>query len=68
VLVFTSRTEPAKPSGVARGERVSFALPQAVSVSRGGESGIYLLYLQTRYRIPKVRVAVEFLVGRLGAG
>jgi DNA-binding transcriptional LysR family regulator len=53
---------------LARGELVSFALPQAVSVSRGGESGIYLLYLQTRYRIPKVRVAVEFLVGRLGAG
>jgi hypothetical protein len=24
-----------------------------------------LLYLQTRYRIPKVRVAVEFLMERL---
>lgn len=61
-------TEWALASYLARGELVSFALPQAVSVSRGGESGIYLLYLQTRYRIPKVRVAVEFLVGRLGAG
>jgi hypothetical protein len=27
--------------------------------------GIYMLYLQTRYRIPKVRVAVEFLMERL---
>jgi DNA-binding transcriptional LysR family regulator len=61
-------TEWALAGYLARGELVSFALPQAVSVSRGGESGIYLLYLQTRYRIPKVRVAVEFLVGRLGAG
>jgi DNA-binding transcriptional LysR family regulator len=61
-------TEWALAGYLARGELVSFALPQAVSVSRGGESGIYLLYLQTRYRIPKVRVAVEFLVERLGAG
>lgn len=61
-------TEWALASYLARGELVSFTLPQAVSVSRGGESGIYLLYLQTRYRIPKVRVAVEFLVERLGAG
>lgn len=50
-----------------RGELVQVALAQPVSVGRGGEAGIYLLYLQTRYQIPKVRVAVEFLVARLGA-
>jgi DNA-binding transcriptional LysR family regulator len=49
-----------------RGELLEVALDQPVSVGRGGEAGIYLLYLQTRYRIPKVRVAVEFLVERLG--
>ena len=49
-----------------RGELVQVTLDQPVSVGRGGEAGIYLLYLQTRYRIPKVRVAVEFLVERLG--
>jgi len=48
------------------GELVQVTLDQPVSVGRGGESGIYLLYLQTRHRIPKVRVAVEFLVERLG--
>ncbi len=48
-----------------RGELVQIKLDQAVSVSRGEEGGIYLLYLQTRYRIPKVRVAVEFLLERL---
>lgn len=51
---------------LARGELLPITLEQAVSVGRGGEAGIYLLYLQTRYRIPKVRVAVEYLVSRLG--
>jgi DNA-binding transcriptional LysR family regulator len=51
-----------------RGELVEVTLDQPVSVGRGGEAGIYLLYLQTRYQIPKVRVAVEFLVERLGRG
>jgi len=51
-----------------RGELVQVTLEQPLSVGRGGEAGIYLLYLQTRYRIPKVRVAVEFLVERLGSG
>jgi DNA-binding transcriptional LysR family regulator len=51
-----------------RGELVQIKLQQPLSVGRGGEAGIYLLYLQTRYRIPKVRVAVEFLVERLGDG
>jgi DNA-binding transcriptional LysR family regulator len=53
-------------SYLGSGELVQVTLDQPVSVGRGGESGIYLLYLQTRYRIPKVRVAVEFLVERLG--
>lgn len=48
-----------------RGELVRVTLDQPVSVSRGEEAGIYLLYLQTRYRIPKVRVAVDFLMDRL---
>jgi len=51
-----------------RGELVQLTLEQPLSVGRGGESGIYLLYLQTRYQIPKVRVAVQFLVERLAAG
>ena len=51
-----------------RGELVPVVLDRPVSVGRGGEAGIYLLYLQTRYQIPKVRVAVEFLVERLTSG
>ncbi|WP_171013593.1 LysR family transcriptional regulator [Chitinivorax sp. B] len=53
---------------LSRGELVKVILDQPISVNRGGEAGIYLLYLQTRYQIPKVRVAVEFLVERLGSG
>jgi DNA-binding transcriptional LysR family regulator len=51
-----------------RGELTEVTLDQPVSLSRVGEMGIYLLYLQTRYRVPKVRVAVEFLVKRLQTG
>jgi DNA-binding transcriptional LysR family regulator len=51
-----------------RGELTEVTLDQPVSLSRAGEMGIYLLYLQTRYRAPKVRVAVEFLVKRLQTG
>jgi len=55
-------------SALDRGELVAVRLDRPVSVGRGGEAGIYLLYLQTRYQVPKVRVAVEFLVERLGSG
>ena len=50
------------------GELVQVAMEQPVSVSRGGETGIYLMYLRTRYQTPKVRVAVDFLMERLGPG
>jgi DNA-binding transcriptional LysR family regulator len=63
-LVFLS--EWGLRSYLERGELVQVTLEQPLSIDRGAESGIYLLYLQTRYRIPKVRVAVEFLVNRLG--
>ncbi|WP_284619583.1 LysR family transcriptional regulator [Aquabacterium humicola] len=51
-----------------RGELLPVTMDQPVSVGRGGEAGIYLMYLRTRYQIPKVRVAVDFLVERLRAG
>jgi DNA-binding transcriptional LysR family regulator len=51
-----------------RGELVQVALDLPVSVTRGAEAGIYLLYLQARYRIPKVRVAVDFLLEGLCRG
>ena len=50
------------------GELVRVELEQKVAIGRGREAGIYLLYLQARYQVPKVRVAVEFLVERLGEG
>lgn len=50
-----------------RGELTHVAMDQPVSIGRGGEAGIYLMYLRTRYQIPKVRVAVDFLVEQLGS-
>jgi DNA-binding transcriptional LysR family regulator len=51
-----------------RGELVQVTLDRPVSVGRGGEAGIYLMYLRTRYQVPKVRVAVDFLIEQLGGG
>ena len=48
-----------------RGELLQVRLEQPVSVGRGDEAGLYLMYLQRRYQIPKVRVAVEFLMAQL---
>lgn len=51
---------------VQRGELALVTLDRPVSVARGGgEGGIFLMYLRTRYQVPKVRVAVDFLVERL---
>ncbi|UXI66830.1 LysR family transcriptional regulator [Tahibacter amnicola] len=49
------------------GELVHISLDRPLAIGRGGEAGIYLMYLQTRYQIPKVRVAVDFLVEQLGS-
>jgi DNA-binding transcriptional LysR family regulator len=51
-----------------RGELVPVTLDPPYAVGRGGDMGIYLMYLRARYQIPKVRVAVDFLVERLRAG
>jgi Transcriptional regulator len=47
-----------------RGELVTVDLSQPVGISRT-EVGIYMLYLQSRYLIPKIRLAVEFIYQRL---
>jgi DNA-binding transcriptional LysR family regulator len=49
-----------------RGELVQIVIDQPVSVRRGEEVGVYLIYLQSRHRMPKVRVAVQFLMEQLG--
>ncbi|HEY9103147.1 LysR family transcriptional regulator [Chitinimonas sp.] len=48
-----------------RGELVRIELAEPVSVSRAGEGGIYLLYQAGRYQVPKVKVAVDFLLAAL---
>ena len=36
-----------------------------VVISRGPETGIYLLYIKPKYQIQKVKVAVDFLIREL---
>ncbi|EKE77122.1 LysR family transcriptional regulator [Gallaecimonas xiamenensis] len=43
------------------------ALALKVSISPGSQLGVYLLYQHSRYYIPKIREAVDFLVARLKA-
>ena len=39
-----------------------------VTVRRSLSSGVYLLYLKPRYRIAKIKAAVDFLVAELSQG
>ncbi|CAM3938621.1 putative HTH-type transcriptional regulator [Pseudomonas reidholzensis] len=48
-----------------RNALVVVELEQPVAVSRSAQTGIYLLYAQSRYPIPKIRAAVEFIYERL---
>jgi len=41
------------------------SLDTPLRVAQGTDLGIYLLYQKQRYGVPKVKVAVDFLVERL---
>lgn len=47
------------------GELLEIPLNPEVAVTRSEKLGIYLLYQQNRYQVPKIRAAVDFLVTRL---
>lgn len=50
---------------LAQRELLAVELEQPLCVSRSDQLGIYMLYLQSRYTIPKIRAAVEFIYDRL---
>jgi len=50
-----------------RGELLEIHLSPEVGVTRSEKLGIYLLYAQNRYQVPKIKAAVDFLVARLSA-
>ncbi|OOV86866.1 LysR family transcriptional regulator [Oceanospirillum linum] len=52
-------------SALDRGALLEIPLNPAVAVTRSEKLGIYLLYAQNRYQVPKVKAAVDFLVTRL---
>ncbi|PCH60037.1 MAG: LysR family transcriptional regulator [SAR86 cluster bacterium] len=48
-----------------RGELVELDIQPPLSNTQSSEFGIYLLYEKQRYQVPKVKVAVDFLVARI---
>lgn len=52
-------------SALDRGELLEIPLNPTVAVTRSDKLGIYLLYQQNRYQVPKIKAAVDFLVTRL---
>ncbi|BEU05246.1 transcriptional regulator [Agarivorans sp. OAG1] len=50
---------------LAEGSLVRFSVGQDIRVSPADTTGIYLLYQGLKYQIPKVKVAVDFIVSQL---
>ena len=48
-----------------RGELQELPLEPALKVTQNAEPAVYLLYQKQRYLVPKVKVAVDFLVARV---
>lgn len=46
-------------------ELVAVDLDNPISVTRSDQIGIFMLYLQSRYQIPKTRLAVDYIYERL---
>ncbi|MFT6956996.1 MAG: DNA-binding transcriptional LysR family regulator [Halieaceae bacterium] len=52
---------------IERGELQELFFDQVLRVSQNAELAVYLLYQKQRYLVPKVKVAVDFLVARVQA-
>jgi len=52
---------------IARGELCELSLAPALQVTQNADLAIYLLYQKHRYDVPKVKVAVDFIVARVQA-
>jgi DNA-binding transcriptional LysR family regulator len=50
-----------------KGSLVPLALSPLLRVTPDPDLAIYLLYRETRYQVPKIRVAVDFLIDEMGA-
>jgi DNA-binding transcriptional LysR family regulator len=48
-----------------RGELIELQLDFTLSITQNPDFGIFILYQKQRYRVPKIKVAVDFLVARV---
>lgn len=51
-----------------RGELLELRLDHTLQVTQNPDLAVYLLYQKQRYLVPKIKVAVDFLVARLKTG
>jgi DNA-binding transcriptional LysR family regulator len=51
-----------------RGELQALTIEPKLNVTQGGDLAVFLLYQKQRYLLPKVKVAVDFLVARVKGG
>ena len=49
---------------VTRGELVKLDLPEPVNITQRNDFAVYLLYQKQHYAIPKIKVAVDFIVAK----
>jgi DNA-binding transcriptional LysR family regulator len=50
---------------IRRGELQALAIEPELKITQNSDLGVYLLYQKQRYMIPKVKVAVDFLIARI---
>lgn len=50
-----------------KGSLVPLSLSSPVRITPNPEFGIYLLYQKTRYQVPKIKVAVDFIIAEMAA-
>lgn len=48
------------------GEVVEVPTADIISLNRSRDIGIFLLYLRSKYQIPKIKLCVDFLLSHLG--
>jgi DNA-binding transcriptional LysR family regulator len=50
---------------IRRGELQTLSIEPPLKITQGSDLAVYLLYQKQRYLVPKVKVAVDFLVARI---
>lgn len=50
---------------IESGELIELTITPGINITRQANIGVFLLYQQQRYQVPKIKVAVDFLVSKI---